>query len=61
VIDMREVLFPSTDAGAMTEFVLVVVASIVLAWLVRRERALVMLTIGVSMVVLGWFGVRSLR
>ncbi len=58
---MHDVLFPATDAGAIGQSVGVLAVTIAVVWLVRRERALVTLVIGVSLVVLGFFGVRGLH
>lgn len=56
-----DLLYPSTDAGVAAQVVGVVVVTAIVATLVRRERSLVMLTIGAAMVVLGLFGVRALH
>lgn len=54
-------LFPATDAGAIGQTLGVLAATIAAVWLVRRERALVTLVIGVSLVLIGFFGVRALH
>lgn len=56
-----DLLYPSTDAGVAAQVVGVVVVAAVVATLVRRERSLVMFTIGAALVVLGMFGLRSLH
>jgi len=56
-----DVLFPATDAGAVGQLLGVLAVTIAVLWLVRRERALVTLVIGISMVLLGFFGIRSLH
>lgn len=56
-----DLLYPATDAGVAAQVVGVVVVAAVMATLVRRERSLVMFTLGAAMVVLGLFGVRALH
>ena len=58
---MHDVLFPATDAGAIGQSVGVLAVTIAVVWLVRRERALVTLVIGASLVLVGFFGVRGLH
>ena len=58
---MDDVLFPATDAGGVGQILGVLAVTVTLVWLVRRERALVTLTIGVSFVLLGFFGLRALH
>jgi len=57
----NEILLPRTDAGAGAQVIAVVLLTVVVATLVRRERSLVMLSIGVGMVVLGFIGMRALH
>jgi len=57
----NEILLPRTDAGAGAQVIVVVLSTVVLATLVRRERSFVMLTIGVGMVVLGFMAMRTLH
>lgn len=52
---------PATDAGVAIQLVITVLFAAVLIVLVRRERALVLLVVGVTMVVIGWYGIRSLH
>lgn len=61
VATANEILLPRTDAGAGVQVIAVVVALIVVAVLVRRERALVTLVVGVGFVVLGLIGMRALH
>lgn len=61
VATANEILLPRTDAGAGAQVIAVVVALIVVAVLVRRERALVTLVVGVGFVVLGLIGMRALH
>ncbi|CAB4580513.1 MAG: hypothetical protein ACK5CE_16215 [Actinomycetes bacterium] len=56
-----DLLHPATDAGVAAQVMGVVVVTTIVTTLVRRERSLVMLTVGASMVVLGWFGLRALH
>ena len=58
---MDDLLFPSTDVGVFVQLSVLVALSTGITWRVRRERALVLLTIGVSMLVIGWFGLRALH
>ncbi len=53
--------YPATDAGVAAQVVGVVAMTAIVATLVRRERSLVMFTIGAAMVVLGLFGLRALH
>ena len=57
----NEVLLPRTDAGALAQVIGVIAVTIVVALLVRRERSLVMLTVGAGMVLLGVMGFRTLH
>ncbi len=56
-----ELLLPRTDAGALAQVVGVVVLTAAIALVVRRERSLVTLVVGVGMVVLGAMGLRTLH
>ena len=58
---MRDVLLPRTDSGVAAQIVTVIVVVTVFAVLVRSERALVTLTVGLGLVVLGLVGVRGLH
>lgn len=58
---IRDLLYPRTDAGVLAQVILVAVAAVFVVVLVRRERALVVFTIGVTLVVLGFFGFRALH
>jgi hypothetical protein len=61
VVTANEILLPRTDAGAGAQVIFVVVAMIMAGVLVRRERALVTLVVGVGLVVLGLMGMRALH
>jgi hypothetical protein len=52
---------PTTDTGVVVQVIVTVVVAVVIAVVVRRERALVLLTTGVTLVVLGWYGIRGLH
>ena len=56
---MREVLLPRTDAGVLVQVFSVLVLMAVSIVLVRRERSLVTLALGVGIFVLGLMGVRA--
>lgn len=58
---MHDVLFPATYAGVIGQTLGVLAVTIAVVLLVRRERALVTLVIGVSLVLIGFFGVRGAR
>ncbi|MGD9702892.1 MAG: hypothetical protein AB7L17_16325 [Ilumatobacteraceae bacterium] len=58
---MHDVLFPATDGGVVGQVLGVLAVTAAVAYLVRRERALVTLTLGVCLVLLGFFGVRALH
>ncbi len=53
--------FPPPTPGVIGQTLGVLAVTIAVVWLVRRERALVTLVIGVSLVLLGFFGVRGLH
>jgi hypothetical protein len=52
---------PQTDAGVVAQVIVTLVVIGVLVWLVRREKALVQLVVGVGMVVLAWYGFRTIH
>ena len=52
---------PRTDGGVLTQVLVTIAVVVLLAWFVRRERALVLLVIGVGCVLLGWYGIRGLH
>lgn len=57
----NELLLPRTDAGALAQAIGVIAVTIFVVVLVRRERSLVLLAIGASMVLLGVMGIRTLH
>lgn len=58
---VNAMLLPETDAGAAVQAIAVILAMAVIAVVVRRERSLVTLTVGVGLVVLGFMGLRTLH
>lgn len=52
---------PSTDRGALLQALLVVVLTAVVVTMVRRERSLVLLVVGIAAVLLGLMGLRTLH
>lgn len=61
MIDPGELWSPRTDAGVLVQVVVTIAIVVGLAWLVRKERSLVLLVVGVGLVVLAWYGIRSLH
>ena len=57
----NELLLPRTDAGGGVQAIVVILLMVTVAVLLRRERSLVTLTIGIGMVVLGVMGLRTLH
>ena len=53
--------FPETDAGVAVQVVVTILIGLSLTVLVRRERSLVLLVTGITLVVLGWYGIRGLH
>ena len=58
---MRDILLPATDRVALVQLIVVLIAMAVVTTLVRRERSLVLLSIGFFLVVLGLMGMRTLH
>jgi len=58
---IRDVLLPTTDLAVGLQVVVVIVLMIAVAVLVRKERALVHLTLGVGIFVLSIMGLRTLH
>ncbi len=52
---------PTTDAGVVVQVIITLLIGGALGIVVRRERSLVLLVIGVTMVALGWYGIRGLH
>lgn len=58
---MRDIVWPRTDQGVIAQLVIVVLAVTVITFLVRRERSLVLVTVGAGLVLVGLMGVRGLH
>jgi hypothetical protein len=58
---IRDVLLPHSDRTALIQVVVVGAVIAAAAWSVRRERALVLLVLGVGAVVLGLMAMRTLH
>ena len=56
-----EILLPRTDAGVLAQVIGLAVVVLVTSLLVRHERALLLLTWGVGLVLLGGMGLRALH
>lgn len=52
---------PATDAGVFVQVAVTVVIGAAFGWLVRGERSVLLLVIGVTMVAVGWYGMRALH
>ena len=52
---------PETDLGVGIQVVVTVLIAIAVGIAVRREQALVLFVVGVTMVLLGWYGLRGLH
>lgn len=60
-LTVRELIFPTTDAGVAIQLALVVVAG-TLAWvLLRRQRDARLLVVGATLFGLGLIGLRALH
>lgn len=58
---IRDVLLPDSDRTALIQVVVVIVLTGAATYLVRRERALVQLVLGIGAVVLGLMAMRTLH
>ncbi len=58
---IRDVLLPTTDRTALIQVVAVIGLTAVATVLVRRERALVLLTVGGGLFVLGLMAMRTIH
>ncbi|RLE15795.1 MAG: hypothetical protein DRJ50_15655 [Actinobacteria bacterium] len=58
---IRDVLLPDTDLAAGVQAIVIILLTIVVAVLVRKERALVQLALGVGIFLLAMMGLRSLH
>lgn len=52
---------PDTDAGVAVQVVATIAVGIALGLAVRKEHSLLLLVIGITMVTLGWYGIRGLH
>jgi uncharacterized membrane protein (Fun14 family) len=52
---------PTTDTGVMIQVVATTLIGVTLGVALRRESSFVLLVIGVTLVVLGWYGIRGLH
>lgn len=53
--------FPTTDLGVGVQVVVTILIGVALGVLVRREPSLVLLVVGATLVILGWYGIRGLH
>lgn len=53
--------FPETDAGVVVQVIVTLLIAVTLGIAVRREPSLVLLVIGITMVTMGWYGIRGLH
>ena len=58
---IRDILLPHSERTALIQVIVVLVATVAVTYLVRRERALVQLVIGVGAVLLGLMAMRTLH
>jgi hypothetical protein len=58
---IRDVLLPASDRVAAVQVGVVIVLALATTWLVRRERAIVLLTAGITLFVLGLMALRTLH
>jgi hypothetical protein len=58
---VRDILLPATDRAALVQVIVVLATMAVVTTLVRRERSLVLLSVGFFLVVLGLMGMRTLH
>lgn len=53
--------FPMTDIGVVVQVVATILIGVLVGVAVRRERSLVLLVAGTTLVLLGWYGIRGLH
>ena len=53
--------FPETDAGVVVQAIVTLLMAIALGIAVRKEQSLVLLVIGVTLITMGWYGIRGLH
>lgn len=52
---------PTTDLGVLVQVIVTLVVAVAALMVVRAERSLVLLVVGLTMVILGWYGIRGLH
>lgn len=52
---------PGTDTGVVVQVIVTLLVAVVLGVIVRRETSLLLLVAGLTMVTLGWYGIRALH
>lgn len=58
---LRDIMLPGSDRAALIQVLIVLAIIIVATYLARRERALMTLTIGLGMTILGLMALRTLH
>ncbi len=58
---IRDLLLPDTDLAAGVQAIVVILLTIIVVGLVRKEQALVLLAVGVGIFLLSMMGLRSLH
>ena len=58
---VRDVLLPHSDRTALIQVIVVATIVVAATWMVRRERALVQLVLGLGAVLLGLMAMRTLH
>ena len=58
---VRDVLLPASDRTALIQVVVVFAATVLVTFLVRKERSLMLLSVGVGLVVLALMAMRTLH
>jgi hypothetical protein len=53
--------FPNTDVGVVIQVIVTIIIAIAAGLLVRKESSLVLLIVGITLVTLGWYGIRGLH
>lgn len=52
---------PVTGGGVLVQVVVTIALAGALVWVARSERSVVLLITGLTMVLLGWYGIRGLH
>ncbi len=53
--------FPETDTGVVVQAIVTLLIALLIGIVVRRESSLVLLVVGITMVTMGWYGIRGLH